>query len=46
MAKIWNTGPVPVLGADPKKPGVERTSNSASGGDAQHPVPKAGGGST
>jgi hypothetical protein len=30
MAKIRNIGAVPVTAADPKKPGVERTSNSES----------------
>jgi len=46
MAKIRNTAVPPVYGADPKKPGVERVSNSASGGDSGHPVPAIGGGST
>ena len=44
MAKIVNIGPVPTLAADPKKPGVERVSNSTSGGDSGHPVPKSAGG--
>ncbi len=46
MAKIRNISSVPVVAADPKRPGVERVANSASGGDSGHPVPSIGGGST
>jgi hypothetical protein len=39
MHNLVNVGPPPTLGADPKKPGIERASNSIDTHAAGHPKP-------